>query len=774
MNIVVGGHVDHGKSTIIGRLLADTGSLPQGKLEQVRALCERTARPFEYAFLLDALRDERAQGITIDAARVFFKTARRHYTIIDAPGHIEFLKNLVTGAARAEAALLVIDASEGVRENSRRHAYMMSLLGIRQLVVLVNKMDLVGFDRQTFDSIERTYRQFLEQLDMRPSGFIPVSGRTGDNVASSSASMPWYEGPTVLEALDRFPAEPPDLEKPFRLPVQDVYKFTADNDTRRIVAGTVASGTARAGDEVVFYPSGKKGVIQAFEAFNRPGPMEVSAGEACGLTLRDQIYVARGDVACLGSQNGPEVSSRFRASLFWLGRVPLVTGKDYALKLGSARATMRVETIDRVIDGSDLSVATGRSHIDRHEVADCVLACNRAIAFDTADRAADTSRFVIIDDFEIAGGGIIREPLADQQADVREKVFLRNYKWEPSVIPPERRVARLSQRATLLLVTGPAESDRKGLARALEARLFDAGRIVYFLGIGNVLYGVDADIARDREHRHEHLRRLAEVANLMLDAGMILIVTALELTRDDVDLIRTSVNSGRIETVWIGDATAADFPADLQVPLAEDREKAVSRLYGFLEDRGVFPGDQPTSAWVEPAPVVLWFTGLSGSGKSTVSNWVADRLRRRGARVEQLDGDTVRNIFPNTGFTRDARDAHIRRVGYLASRLEQNGVSVVASFVSPYEESREFVRGLCRNFLEVHVATPLDICEARDVKGLYARARRGEIKNFTGLDDPYEPPARPDLVLDTSSLTIEEAGRRVLDALRRRFGRAWD
>jgi bifunctional enzyme CysN/CysC len=774
LNIVVGGHVDHGKSTIVGRLLADTGSLPQGKLEQVRALCERTARPFEYAFLLDALRDERAQGITIDAARVFFNTPRRHYTIIDAPGHIEFLKNLVTGAARAEAALLVIDAGEGIRENSRRHAYMMSLLGIRHLVVLVNKMDLVGFDRQTFESIEHTYREFLDRLDVRPAGFIPVSGRDGDNVASRSASMPWYGGPTVLEVLDRFPSEPPDLDRPFRLPVQDVYKFTADNDTRRIVAGTVASGTARVGDEIVFHPSGKKGVIEAFEAFNRPRPEAVAAGEACGFTLRDQIYVARGDVACLASQDEPAVTTRFRASLFWLGREPLVTGKDYALKIGSTRVPVCVESIDRVIDGSDLSVATGRSHVERHEVADCVIAASRAIAFDTADRAADTSRFVIVDDFEIAGGGIIREPLADRQTAVREKVLLRNYKWAPSGIASERRVARLSQRPTLLLISGPAESDRKGLARALEARLFDEGRTVYFLGIGNLLYGVDADIARDREHRHEHVRRLAEVANLMLDAGMILIVTALELTREDLDLINTSINSGQIETVWIGDATATDFPAELQVPLDEDRDAAVARLCRFLEERGVFPGGEPTAAWTEPPPVVLWFTGLSGSGKSTIAHWVADRLRRRGAHVEQLDGDTVRNIFPNTGFTRDARDAHIKRVGYLASRLEQNGVSVVASFVSPYEDARAFVRGLCRNFVQIHVATPLEVCEARDAKGLYARARRGEIRNFTGIDDPYEPPVRPDLVVDTSGLTVEEAGGRVLDLLRQRFGKAWD
>jgi bifunctional enzyme CysN/CysC len=584
MNIVIGGHVDHGKSTIIGRLLADTGSLPEGKLDQVRALCERTARPFEYAFLLDALRDERAQGITIDAARVFFKTASRDYIIIDAPGHVEFLKNLITGAARAEAALLVIDASEGIRENSRRHAYMMAMLGIRHLVVLVNKMDLVGFDRGTFESIRSACTGFLEQLDVRPAAFIPVSGRQGDNVASRSGATAWYEGPIVLDALDAFPADPPDPDRPFRMPVQDVYKFTSRDDDRRIVAGTVASGSVRAGDEVVFYPSGKRGVIRTFERFNGSAPGAVSAGEACGFTLQDQIYVARGEVACRKTQDAPEVGSRFRASLFWLGRKPLLTGKDYLLKLGSARVTMRVEAIDRVIDGSDLSVATGRTRVDRHEVADCVVTCTRALAFDAAGRVPRMSRFVIVDDYEIAGGGIVREGLPDPHAEVREKVRLRNYKWEPSVIPPESRAARLSQRATLLLVTGPAESDRKGLARALEARLFDDGRLVYFLGIGNVLYGVDADIARDRENRQEHIRRLGEIANLMLDAGMILIVTALELTRDDLELIRTSVSPDRIVSVWMGDPGATDFQADVHVPVDEDR---VGQVYAYLRERGI-------------------------------------------------------------------------------------------------------------------------------------------------------------------------------------------
>jgi bifunctional enzyme CysN/CysC len=239
MNIVIVGHVDHGKSTVIGRLLADTHSLPEGKLEQVRAQCELNSKPFEYAFLLDALKDEQAQGITIDAARVFFKSRRRQYLILDAPGHIEFLKNMITGASRAEAALLVIDAAEGVQENSRRHGYMVSLLGIRQLSVVVNKMDLVGWDRGVFDRIVKEYGSFLDQIGIRPASFIPVSARSGDNIAERSEHLSWYNGPTVLDALDAFETEPAPVHQPFRMPVQDVYKFTKQGDDRRIVAGTI-------------------------------------------------------------------------------------------------------------------------------------------------------------------------------------------------------------------------------------------------------------------------------------------------------------------------------------------------------------------------------------------------------------------------------------------------------------------------------------------------------------------------------------------------------
>jgi bifunctional enzyme CysN/CysC len=296
MNIVIVGHVDHGKSTVIGRLLADTDSLPEGKLEQVRENCRRNSKPFEYAFLLDALKDERSQGITIDAARCFFKSKKRNYLILDAPGHVEFLKNMVTGASNAEAALLVIDAKEGIMENSTRHGYLLSMLGIRQIAVLVNKMDLVDYDRSVYEDIKKNYSDFLEKIGIKASCFIPVSGFQGDNITERSENMPWYDGDTVLERLDLFETAGLPIDMPFRMPVQGVYKFTQDGDDRRIVAGTVETGKLKVGDTVIFYPSGKKSKVKTIEAFNAPAP------EIC---IRAVRYGRRRDYfgqSCLGKR----------------------------------------------------------------------------------------------------------------------------------------------------------------------------------------------------------------------------------------------------------------------------------------------------------------------------------------------------------------------------------------------------------------------------------------------------------------------------------------
>jgi bifunctional enzyme CysN/CysC len=587
MTLVIVGHVDHGKSTIIGRLLADTGSLPEGKLEQVKTRCERNSKPFEYAFLIDALKDEQSQGITIDSARVFFKTKKRHYLIMDAPGHIEFLKNMVTGASRAEAALLVIDAHEGVQENSRRHGYLLSMLGIKQMAVLVNKMDLVGYRREAFERIVDEYRSFLSHLDLEALTYIPVSGWSGDNLATLSSRTPWYKGSTVLEVLDRFRKEELPVDKPFRMPVQDVYKFTNFGDQRRIVAGTIETGILRPGDELIFFPSGKKSRVKTIESSNADGARGVSAGYAVGFTLQEQIYIPRGELAVKTNELRPQVTSRMRVNLFWLGREPMVKEREYLLKIGTAKVPVYLEAIHRLIDASDLHLLEEKDRIDRHDVAECTLKAKKPIAFDLAEEMASTGRFVIVDRYEISGGGIIREALEDRQTWVREKVILRDIKWELSMLSQEAREEKYGQKSSLILITGEKDSGKKPLAKRLEAELFSEGRFVYFLGIRNVLYGVDADIKGRDDERQEHLRRLAEVAHILLDTGVILIVTAIELTQEELELVKTTIHFDKIETIWVGRHVTTDIAYDLKIEDGHDLERAVHQIRTLLLEKEI-------------------------------------------------------------------------------------------------------------------------------------------------------------------------------------------
>ncbi|MBM4320748.1 MAG: pyridoxal-phosphate dependent enzyme, partial [Deltaproteobacteria bacterium] len=409
IDVAIVGHVDHGKSTVVGRLLADTGCLPEGKLEQLQEVCRRNAKPFEYAFLLDALKAEQAQGITIDTARCFMRLPDRDYAIHDTPGHIEFLKNMITGAARAEAAFLVIDALEGVRENSKRHGYILSMLGIPQVTVLLNKMDQVGYAKDSFDHVRTEYERFLARLGVAPLAFIPVSARQGANIAVRNAELAWYEGPTVLQQLQSFRKMRPRRELPLRLPVQDVYKFTGGGDDRRIVAGNIVTGFVRRGDEVVFLPSGKRSIVARVEGFPAPPPgQEASAGAAVGVTLTEQIFVRPGDLLVRAMEPSPRVGMRFRASVFWMGRAPFLKGKRYVLKLASARVPVQLREVIGVLDAAELVCLTNKE-ADRHDVAEVVLETERPLAFDLGCEVRETGRFVLVDDREIAGAGIVLE-----------------------------------------------------------------------------------------------------------------------------------------------------------------------------------------------------------------------------------------------------------------------------------------------------------------------------------------------------------------------------
>lgn len=588
MNIVIVGHVDHGKSTLMGRLLADTDSLPEGKLEQVKETCRRNSKPFEYAFLLDALKDEQSQGITIDTARCFFKTDKRDYIILDAPGHIEFLKNMITGASRAQAALLMIDAKEGVQENSRRHAYMLSMLGIRQIAVVINKMDLVDYNQEVYEAVKSEYLDFLKQINIEPKFVLPVSAFEGENIVKPSGRMPWYKGMCILQVLDEFECEEEHDRQPFRMPVQDVYKFTRDGDDRRIVAGTIETGTIRAGQEVVFYPSGKRSHIKNIESFNTAPIKEGKPGMAIGFTMKEQIYITRGEMMAIAGEPRPKTASRIAANVFWLGKKDFVPGKLYYLKIGGEKVKVEIEQIKGVINSSNLSSADTKQAVERHEVAEVVLRTDKPIAFDVVADSAGTSRFVIVDNYEIAGGGIITEALKDEESEIRSGTMLRNYKWETSEIHAESRIEHYAQRSELIVLTGEKNTGKKDLAKALEKDLFSRGRYVYYMGIGSYLYGVGADTKSGGDENHkEQIRRFAEVANLMLDAGMILIVTATCLTESDRKIIKTVI-SGDMDIVWIGDSVTTDIKADMQLKDSEfDYSFNISQIKGLLKDKRV-------------------------------------------------------------------------------------------------------------------------------------------------------------------------------------------
>jgi bifunctional enzyme CysN/CysC len=607
LRVVTVGHVDHGKSTLIGRIFYDTDALPEGKAEQIQKACQAEGMEFEYAFLLDALLEEQEQNITIDTTQLPFQTSKRGYVLVDAPGHKEFLKNMVTGAASADAALLIIAANEGVREQSRRHGYLLSLLGIKQVLVVVNKMDLVDYSEETYSVIVDEYTAFLQEIGLTAVQFLPVSARNGDNVARQARDvMPWYAGPTVLDALDNLQAPPSEADQPLRLPVQDVYRF----DARRIFAGRIETGTLRVGDALTFSPGNKTSVVKTIERWHGPERDFAVAGESVGITLEDQLFVERGAVAARDISL-PVTTSRFRARLFWMGQSDLVVGGRYRLKLASQEAMATVAVIERVIDASTLSFSeTEHSRVARNDVAELILETDAPLALDPHDVIALMGRFVLVDNRITAGGGIVLEPV----------------------------VARAAVKSENLTVsTGQVTSE-------------------------------------ERARRNGH--------------------------------------------------------------------------------RGA----------------VVWLTGLSGSGKSTIAHALERGLFTHGHQVYVLDGDNLRfGLNANLGFSPEDREENIRRVAETAKLLADSGQIVVTALISPYRESRIRAREIAAKagipFIEVHVSTSLETCEARDPKQLYRKARAGEIKDFTGIDAPYEAPEHPEVTLDTAALSVEQSVTALTEAV---------
>ena len=587
MNIVIVGHVDHGKSTVIGRLLADTGTLPKGKLESVKENCRKNSKPFEYAFLLDALKDEQSQGITIDMARCFFKTAERDYIIIDAPGHIEFLKNMITGASRAESALLVIDVDEGIRENSKRHGQMVSMLGVKQVTVLVNKMDLVNFSEEVFEKLKADYSDFLAQIKVKPVSFIPVSAREGDNIATLSERMPWYKGATVLQQLDRFTNDKQLQDKPFRFPVQDIYKFTRQNDDRRIVAGSVSAGSVSVGDEVLFLPSGKQSAIQSVESFNTTPKQIAITGEALGFTLTTQIYIRPGELMVKPSEPLPEVGTRFRVNIFWVGRAPMIMQKEYKLKIGSARTSVKLAEICNTLDASDLSYSKNKHQLDCRDVGECILETSRPIAFDPASASETTGRFVIVDNYEITGGGIVIENLSTDETLLQRHIRERENNWEKGLIRSEERELANRHRAKFIVFTGVPGTGKRSVAKALEQGLFANRLNAYYLGVANIDRGLDADLGYHVDNAGERMRRIGELARILTDAGLIFITTIDDADDYDIETLKQLNEPSDILVVNMGENGFSRYHPDLQLPAGGTIADAVKEVADMLKTKEI-------------------------------------------------------------------------------------------------------------------------------------------------------------------------------------------
>jgi bifunctional enzyme CysN/CysC len=415
VRIVIVGHVDHGKSTLVGRLLHETGSLPEGKLEMLKAVSARRGMPFEWSFLLDALQTERDQGITIDTTQIRFRTGSRDIVLIDAPGHAEFLRNMITGASQADGALLIIDALEGVRDQTRRHGYLLHLLGVKQVAVVVNKMDRVDFSAARFTAIADEISSHLEGLGITPSALIPISARDGDGVAKRTKRVSWYKGPTVVEALDALEPARPLEQLALRLPVQAIYKF----DDRRIVTGRVESGQLTVGDEIVIMPAGKVARIKSLEGWPA-GPISGSqgAGQSVGVTLDRELFVERGDViAHVGSS--PREARRIRARIFWLHDKPLTTGASILVRLGTRESRASIVAIEKAVDPGELASVENKS-IARNHVGEIEISLAQPVAADPYADNPRTGRLVIEIDGRIAGGrGATRHPRRDRAGGIR-------------------------------------------------------------------------------------------------------------------------------------------------------------------------------------------------------------------------------------------------------------------------------------------------------------------------------------------------------------------
>ncbi|MEA9785721.1 sulfate adenylyltransferase subunit CysN [Xanthomonas campestris pv. raphani] len=602
LRFITCGSVDDGKSTLIGRLLYDSKRLFDDQLAALESDSKRHGTQgdgIDYALLMDGLAAEREQGITIDVAYRYFDTDQRKFIVADCPGHEQYTRNMATGASTADVAVVLVDARKGVLAQTRRHSYIVSLLGIRHVVLAVNKMDLVDYDAQVFAAIVDSYRALAAQLGIADVQCIPLSALAGDNLSSASTRMPWYQGPNLLQHLDSVQLETPDAVSGLRLPVQWVNR---PNAQFRGYAGTIAAGQVRTGDAVVVVPSGRRAHVASVLDAN--GVVDSArAGQAVTLTLREEIDISRGDIIAAVDEP-PEVADQFAAHVLWMDDAALLPGRPYWLKIGTRTVTASISEIKHKVDVNTQERLAAK-RLELNEVGYCNLSLDEPIAFAPYARNRVLGGFILID----------------------------------------------------------RQTNATVAAGALEFALRRAGNVHW-----------------------QHL---------------------------DVD------------------------------------RAARARIKG-------------------QAPRVLWFTGLSGAGKSTVANLVDKRLHALGYHTFILDGDNVRHgLNRDLGFTDEDRVENIRRVAEVARLMADAGLIVLVSFISPFRAERQLARERFDSgeFVEVFVDVPLAVAEARDVKGLYRKARAGQIPNFTGIDSPYEAPERPEIHLHADGENVEALARHVLEYL---------
>ncbi|RQR71224.1 MULTISPECIES: sulfate adenylyltransferase subunit CysN [unclassified Burkholderia] len=605
LRFITCGSVDDGKSTLIGRLLYESNLLFDDQLTQLEADSKKVGTQggeLDFALLVDGLSAEREQGITIDVAYRFFATARRKFIVADTPGHEQYTRNMITGASTADLAVILIDARKGVLTQTCRHSHLVALIGIKRVVLAINKMDLVDYDRAVFERIDADYRAFAAELGLDEIVSIPMSALRGDNVIASSARMPWYAGPPLMRHLDTLPlVERVTRDEPFRLPVQWVNR---PHLNFRGYAGSIASGEVRVGERVRVLPSGKESRVAS--VITPAGEADVArAGEAVTLTLADEIDVSRGDMLARADAP-PEVADQFEATLVWMHDEPLLPGRPYLVKLGTQTVGATCATPKYKIDVNTREHLAART-LALNEIGVCNLSFDRPVAFDPYDLNRHTGGFIVIDRFtnDTVGAGML----------------------------------------------------------------------------------------------HFALRRAHNVH-------------------------------------W----QAVDVDRDA---------RAVQKAQ---------------------TPRIVWLTGLSGAGKSTIANLVERRLHALGKHTYLLDGDNVRHgLNRDLGFTEADRVENIRRMAEVARLMLDAGLITLVSFISPFRAERDMARALVRpdEFVEVFVDTPLAVAEERDPKGLYKKARKGELKHFTGIDSPYEPPAQPELRIDTVAESPEAAAERIVAYLLR-------